>query len=1022
MAENDIIQNMILQLGQSRDDRFQKELAVHFADVDERSSEDLLLFTRKFSEYVQYYRDTTSVPIDDWKNFFPSDKSEIAELLNGNTAATPPHLALFIAFLELYRKPQEVINRITGRHLDFYYKEVLRFSKKAAKADRVHVLVELKKDSSPVEVSPEHLFSAGKDKTDVELRYAPARKTVVNTARVASLCSVFLDRSGHGTVRFAPIANSSDGLGSSLDSDEKSWYGFGHDKLPAAGIGFAIASPVLRMKEGVRTVTVTLTLNNADSSKFNAAALSGACDVFITGEEKWLGPYTVSPSLSAGSVLQFSFTVPSEEKAVVDYDAAIHGYAYAALAPVVHIVLKQESSTIGYADFIGVTLQKAGVHVDITGITSLTLESDEGALDPKKAFLPFGSQPAAGSRFMVGYAEALAKKLSEVGITVQWKDAPADFSSHYNGYGRSGVNNRHFTASVSFKDGGSWHNASHGAALFETGNASSEHTFRFRPGTSSVSAGITEDMTVFALGTAGSTWSRDSVNKFLLRKPVFAASRTTALKAREGFMVFSLEKDFLHAAYRTKYVENVITYSRTGGTLVIVNEPYTPAIQSISLSYKAHSDEVDIAAATLESFSNTDLHFFHIGCFGQMREHAYQREQVPVISDTNVPLLSAYTCEGELLIGFSSLKAGGSVNVLFQVAEGSADPDLEQENLDWSVLCDNYWKPLGTNEVALDATNGLRTSGVISFVIPPEATTHNTIMPTSYIWIKAAVQKNVHAFCKIIDVAANAMEARFIDNNNDPNHLQTALEKGKITKLKNGLSSVKAVTQPYASFGGSPEESGSAWYARVAERLRHKNRCISAWDYERIILEAFPNVHKVKCIPHAREDCWLAPGSVLIVVIPDLRNKNAADPLQPKVDADTISRITACVQERVSPQIKDRVKVKNPAYQRIQLDFKVKFRAGYEFNYYSTEANKALVRFLSPWACEQDRDISFGGIVYKSVLLDSVEELAYVDYVTDFKMYSYTEVAGGFQDISEARPATPDAILVSEKTHIIREA
>ncbi len=220
-------------------------------------------------------------------------------------------------------------------------------------------------------------------------------------------------------------------------------------------------------------------------------------------------------------------------------------------------------------------------------------------------------------------------------------------------------------------------------------------------------------------------------------------------------------------------------------------------------------------------------------------------------------------------------------------------------------------------------------------------------------------------------------------------------------------------------------ESEDAFSTRVSERLRHKNRCITAWDYERIILEAFPGVHKVKCIPHAntvtvtRENCWLAPGNVLIVVIPDLKNKNARDPFQPKVDADLISRITAYVQERAGMQV--RVHVKNPSYQKIQLDFKVEFHTGYEFNYYSQALNQALIRFLSPWAYEADREISFGGKVYRSVLLDFVEELDYVDYVTDFRMYSCTGTTSIFQDLREVQPEAPDAILVSAAAHIINK-
>ncbi|HBB35674.1 MAG TPA: hypothetical protein DDZ80_10165 [Cyanobacteria bacterium UBA8803] len=1025
MAEKDIIQNIIFQLGQSQSDRTPQELGIHFADVDERTPENLLLFAKKFAEFVNYYENNILEPSGNWATFFPYDETTVNRLRESQDGSISPHLALFIAFLELYQKPQELINRLTGRHLDFYYQDVLRLKPKAAVPDRAHILIELKKNASPITISPAHLFSAGKDHTGVELLYIPTRETVINTSKVDALRSIFLDNDGHGTVRYAPIANSADGLGGELTGHERKWFGFGYKELPPAEVGFAIASPVLRMKAGRRTVTVTLKLNNVDKTKLNDVSLQSALAVFITGEKNWLG-YDISPTLSPDNELKFSFTIPESAKAIIDYDPAIHGYSYSAQAPIIQVLLQAGNTRIGYNDFRNVTLQQAAITVDVSNITALNLESDDGVLNSQKAFLPFGFQPTKDARFMVACPEALAKKLSQVQIKVKWQDAPLDFANYYSGYDVA-VNNSYFTAQVSFQDSGGWQKTST-EKLFEPRNELSEHTFTFSKNSPpSISSSIQEGRIVSALKEAGSPWAIEAANKYVLAKPILmpfqasarvVSSLEIAPEIRAGFITFTLQQDFLHATYRKKYVENVMKYSKgVINDLVILNEPYTPTIQSISLSYRAHSDQVNIASNALADFANPDLQFFHINYFGQMREHRYQREQFPAIANKNVSLLPEYHHEGELLIGFSNLKAGDSVSVLFQVAEGSANPDLAKPDISWFVLGNNYWHQLNRSEVVLDTTNQLLTSGIIQFVIPAGATTKNTILPSDRLWLKAAIAKNVTAVSQLIAVAANVVAVQFQDNGNDPNHLQVALEKGKITKLKNGLSAIKAVKQPYASFGGRSLETNDTFYTRSSERLRHKNRCITPWDYERIVLAAFPQVHKVKCIPHATENSWLAPGHILLVVIPDLKNKNAIDPLQPKVDADTISRISAYVAERTGMQVQ--VKVKNPRYQKIQVDCQVEFYPNYEFNYYSTVLKQALIQFISPWAYSENRDIAFGGKVYKSVLLDFVEDLAYVDYVTEFKMYSYLGETNNRIDINEAQPETPDTILVSDRTHII---
>ena len=59
--------------------------------------------------------------------------------------------------------------------------------------------------------------------------------------------------------------------------------------------------------------------------------------------------------------------------------------------------------------------------------------------------------------------------------------------------------------------------------------------------------------------------------------------------------------------------------------------------------------------------------------------------------------------------------------------------------------------------------------------------------------------------------------------------------------------------------------------------------------------------------------------------------------------------------------------------------------------------------------------------MYKSVVLDFVEEREYVDYITDFKMYTYTGDTASTNDMGVAQTERPDAILVSAETHEINK-
>jgi hypothetical protein len=405
-----------------------------------------------------------------------------------------------------------------------------------------------------------------------------------------------------------------------------------------------------------------------------------------------------------------------------------------------------------------------------------------------------------------------------------------------------------------------------------------------------------------------------------------------------------------------------------------------------------------------------------------MRDHGHQRASLGFVADTHVPLLPTFDGSGELFVGLSGVSAGDSVSLLFQAAEGSGDPDRPAEAPAWFVLCDNYWKSLGVGGVVRDTTNRLLTSGVMTFVLPNEATTANTILPTGLLWIKGTVRTTPENACQLIDVIANAVEVQYVMDAEDAAaaHLLTALPKASIAKLTTPIAAVSKVQQPFPSFAGRPREDGRAMRTRVAERLRHKNRGVSAWDYERIVLDAFPAVHRAKCIPHASADSWMAPGNVLVVVVPDLRNRNTPDVLQPKVDADTIARITDHLTGHVSGHVS--LKVKNPEYQKIRVSCAVKFRVGYEFNFYRRELERRLIERLSPWAFDATQELSFGGSIYASVVLNFIEELPFVDYVTDFKLTTFTGPTNERRVVLQAQPERPDTILVSDSTHDILEA
>ncbi|MBL7827755.1 MAG: baseplate J/gp47 family protein, partial [Saprospiraceae bacterium] len=457
--------------------------------------------------------------------------------------------------------------------------------------------------------------------------------------------------------------------------------------------------------------------------------------------------------------------------------------------------------------------------------------------------------------------------------------------------------------------------------------------------------------------------------------------------------------------------------------VLIPNEPWTPIIKNMALDYSACALKDDIDLVHLYPYEGT-----------------FKAENI----ELNPTLLPVYRDEGTLFIGLKDLRPGGSLNLLFQLAESTADSESNRAEVNWHYLSNNVWQPLRTGfEVISDDTKGLTVSGIVKFALPRDLSRMgNTIMPDNLYWIKASVSETlfrdadeltrggkVRAICETIAVYAQAARATFKPGvGSDLARLDKALEKEKINKMVEPEAGVKKVEQPFESFGGRAPEVGANFYKRVSEHLRHKGRAIDAFDYENLVLEAYPEIFKVKCISHDlglsardfRYDLELAPGFVLLAVIPDLNKLKAGDGLAPKAPVSLLDEIRDFLKKRISPFV--RLKVLNPRYEPIRINIRVKLRKGRNVAYYGSKLKEDLEHYLAPWHISSDSDkLSFGQVVRYSEVVKFVERLDYVDFISDLKLF--TDEQPGYccttkplqpeQNLQEIRPLTARSILTA---------
>ena len=158
----------------TQNQRLLKSLEPDYVKVDERDQKALLEQPEALSKLIQFFN-IENEKFGSWEEFFPKIKAMDRDMFEDYIKSLPNtvqiHLATYLAFLASYKHTQNHINTITKRHLDFYYKDVLRLKEKKAIPDKVHVGFELAKNIDSHKIEEGTLLNAGKDKLGVDLLY-----------------------------------------------------------------------------------------------------------------------------------------------------------------------------------------------------------------------------------------------------------------------------------------------------------------------------------------------------------------------------------------------------------------------------------------------------------------------------------------------------------------------------------------------------------------------------------------------------------------------------------------------------------------------------------------------------------------------------------------------------------------------------------------------------------------------------------------------------------------------------------
>lgn len=979
-------------------------------------------------------------------------KKELESYLNSGKAFKP-HTALLMAYWEMYTLTQGLVNNYAKKHLDFYYYKVLNLKKITAQPDQSFVCFQLAKGITESLVQKGTSLDAGKDSDGNPVIFTTDTEVVVNNAQVTQLMNLFFAKKlsySNNKDKFLIsdiFSDSTDPV--TLATGANGFEPFGSDQgnNPSTPlrktVGFAIASPIFLLNEGTRVITIDLVADDASFNQFktlitdmygSTADLTGSINkqlsnAFVTygsGAKNWIAFKNISCSYtSPGNTISISITAGSEIEAVLNYQNTLPGDDLQTTLPVIKVMLNNDNPLFAYQILSLINISSVKITVNVSGISTLTLYNSGGKLDPSKPFQPFGQIPVVGSYLSVGNPELSQKNIDEIDFNMEWFALPANgFGDYYGNYVISSidangnqvdknivVSNNDFTVQISKPGYGLFQSPGSGNdfALFESKDVGGTGALLKYSQLKCVTANVSfddDDTTILKYNFDQSF--RAGFFNIELSGPPSGFYNELYIHSMSSVMLDNAKKLVGQSAPPPSFWQLLLNPKKAKATTdaaqktsfnPIPNAPFVPVIKSLNIDYTA-SQVINLTQTGTQPDQGS---FYYVDVFS-----AY-----PVFPSTidrsndfnplkSIPLLPVYNNQCYFFAAFEQVKSPQVVDVFVQVITKPAIKIVpDNPPFIWEYLSKTGWAPFTPQQIPGDNTSQFSKTGIMKFSFIDAMVTNNPIMPSGKIWIRASIETPSGLICNIRGIQTQGVAVtRYLDASTQ----NTAIEHvgpGTIKGFINANPQIKTVLQPAASTGGRNAEEDLPFYLRVSERLNHKQRAVTSYDYEHILLQLYPNLYYVRCLNHTTIDnAGKSPGNVLMVVIPERPTSQFSS--SPRYPYEELQKMQSFIAAHASPFAN--ITVINPQYIFLTIHCTVALMIDDDPGYYLKCLNQAICTYLAPWTGEAET-YSITGKLTAYNIISVIENQPYISEidVDSFSISFSTEVDNGeFKNIADS--------------------
>lgn len=784
-------------------------------------------------------------------------------------------LSLLLAYLRNYGSIAQTFNNRFASLPGLYLRDILHAVPRGVTQDSTYIIITPPEDAPGYTMPAGQSFSAGQTAAGEELIYQALRQEYITPMQCAEANAVFVDRkNGKATdIRKQAVCIENLSTPETLFADKHS------QTLP---LGWMVESSMLILSEGERNVCISFRIT-ADTIQALPPlnSLSGSFTLHTSDAEGWTEQScTCRIDTSSGDHrLCFDFLIASDKVALAPCNEETHGTTTA--CPAIRISTSQESSPYDWATQLKFDAVK--IQTDVTAIRNFTFYNELGEVDTSQPFQPFGIQAEKGAWFLFGNEETGLKPLKEVRLQGNWKKLPeteAEFNQLYKSYtavAGQAIDTGSFTISTEWQQGGKWLPCKNGVQhLFVPDNGEERSLNR---------AEVVFDFTKKAL------LSRNATIPYIYSSDKNISLRTILQTPTIGFGT---------DAYRNLFTETILHNSRCKEKKCkyLPSEPVVPMLADVELSYIASEE------TTLADMENLSIRLYRITTLSE-------EEPFPISKESEQAFLPAVTTDHLLYLAFLHAQGEQIIRIYLdlvlpkeKIPFYNPQPD-KSIKLSWEYWNGNSWQPVPTQSVTVEETCGLTQSGFIEIKLSEKI--KDTYMDKQgRAWIRAAVTGDISSCLAIRNIWTNCI--RLTAQNGDG----SSLPAGTIQGMEKADERIESIVQPLPGFGGRPAETETQSAVRQSARIHNRHRALTIKDYEQLVLEHFPEVDKVKCIPVPRDK---GASEICLVVF-----SRAEDNRYYLSQAWKLAEIQRLIRQYAPPFVY--MRVINPVYERVKVHCK----------------------------------------------------------------------------------------------------